>query len=196
MRQNACVADTTDTTQRHSAVVSEFKRVRRRWGRPNRINLRPKRKSSPRVHYRSPLLLRYRKRLRSIFDWNIINPADGRCPTRIEFCFPTPGPLVVPANLPNGMRFKIGPDFSGSDQAILPIRVRTTVGFTLFVRIPYFPNSIAMVLVIWFTAPLDAQYVVWSGMALCKKQPTVRKSFQQKNTNNVKRGSTTKRNVL
>lgn len=41
-----------------------------------------------------------------------------------------------PANLPNGILFNIGSDFSGSDHAIFPILVNTTVGLTLFVLIP------------------------------------------------------------
>jgi len=64
----------------------------------------------------------------------------------------------LPANLPNGILFIIGPDFFGSDHAIFPIVVNTTVGLTLFVLMPRGPNSMAIVLVIWFKAPLDAQY--------------------------------------
>lgn len=64
---------------------------------------------------------------------------------------------LVPANLFSGIRLIIGPDFEGSDHAILPIRVKTTVGLTLLVRMPYLPSSMAIVLVIWLTAPFDAQ---------------------------------------
>ncbi|MCV5005298.1 hypothetical protein OFM39_37125, partial [Escherichia coli] len=53
-----------------------------------------------------------------------------------------------------------------SDHAINPILVNTTVGLTLFVLMPRGPNSTAIVLVIWFKAPLDAQYDTWSGIAL------------------------------
>lgn len=42
----------------------------------------------------------------------------------------------LPANLPNGILFIIGPDFFGSDHAIFPILVNTTVGLTLFVLMP------------------------------------------------------------
>lgn len=66
--------------------------------------------------------------------------------------------LYKPANFPKGILSKIGFDFFGSAHAVFPILVITTVGFTLFVLMPYGPNSMAIVLVIWFTAPLDAQY--------------------------------------
>lgn len=65
-----------------------------------------------------------------------------------------------------GIRFNIGPDLKGSAHANFPMVVKTTVGFMLFVRMPYLPRSTAILLVIWFTEPLDAQYVVWSGIAL------------------------------
>lgn len=71
-----------------------------------------------------------------------------------------------PANFPKGILFIIFAAFAGSDHAFLPISVNTTVGFTLFVLMLCGPNSNAIVLVIWFTAPLDAQYVTWSRVAV------------------------------
>lgn len=55
--------------------------------------------------------------------------------------------IYLPANRPSGILLKIGLDFSGSDHALAPIFVITTVGLTLLVRIPNFPNSILITLV-------------------------------------------------
>lgn len=56
----------------------------------------------------------------------------------------------------------MGPATSGSDQPNRPISVRITVGLTLFILIPFGPNSSAAALVKASTAPLEAQYTVCS----------------------------------
>lgn len=49
--------------------------------------------------------------------------------------------IYLPANRPNDILLKMGLDFTGSDHALMPIFVKTTVGLTLLVRMPYGPSS-------------------------------------------------------